>query len=351
MSHLSAWRSRSLLAISLIWFSSPVFAHIKWFAPFDTSEAPRDLGDVLSPHFAILYGISILFIYGFFWIDRYFYRDRYLSHKIDHWVIQKVHSHVIVRGATCIFFVSLFLYAQLADQHFLLTPELQTDLSIVPWIQLFSGLFLLYRPTVPLAGIGTLALFSIGVWGYGIHHMLDYMMFLGLAVYFLLNNRHGQRAVTTKYVILFASVGLTLLWGATAKWAYPQWTFFLLERDPALLMGMEPSFYMILAGFVEFILTFILFSSASVFARIIALGFNSIFIVAIYKFGLIDAVGHLLIIAVLLILGLRGPTKARYFLVLKDKSLWVESYYMTGLYILAINVMFLTYYGIYYLTR
>jgi len=343
--------SSILLLITAPVYSSSVLAHIKWFVPFDANEPPRDMGEVLSPAFVALYGISIVFIYGFFWLDRYFYRDRYLSHKIDHWVIRRVHSHVIIRAAISIFYICLFLYGSIFDNYFLLTPELQTDLAIVPWLQLLSGLLLMYRPTVPLAGVGTLVLYGIGVKLYGLHHMLDYMMFMGMAVYFLLINIHGARAVTTRYVFLFASVGLSLLWGAVQKWAYPQWSYQLLQENPGLLMGMDPVFYMVLAGFVEFILTFILFSSTSVFARLIALGFNMIFIAAIYKFGLVDAVGHLLIITVLLVLTLRGPTKARYFLVLSNKSLWVEAYFMTGLYILALNVMFLAFYGLYFATN
>jgi hypothetical protein len=340
----------ALLLTPFLVYSSPLLAHIKWFVPFDANEPPRHMGEVLSPTFAALYVISIVFIYVFFWLDRYFYRDKYLSHKIDHWVIHKVHSQVIIRASISIFYFCLFLYGRIFHNYFLLTPELQTELVIVPWLQLLSAITLMYRPTVPLAGVATLALFAIGMQQYGIHHMLDYMMFLGLAVYFLLFNIHGERAVTTRYVFLFASVGLSLLWGAVAKWAYPQWSYQLLLEKPALLMGMEPEFYMVLAGFVEFVLTFILFSSTSVFARIIALGFNLIFIVAIYEFGLIDAVGHLLIITVLLILTLRGPTRARYFLVLSNKSLWVEAYFMTGLYILAINVIFLAFYGLYFAT-
>ena len=115
-------------------------------------------------------------------------------------------------------------------------------------------------------------------------------------------------------------------------------------------MGMSPAFYMMFAGFVEFNITFVLLSSASIFSRVIALGLDFIFILAIYKFGTVDFVGHLLIITILLILVLRGPTSARYFLVLSNKTLWTEAYFMTGLYILAINVIFIAYYGIYYLS-
>ena len=59
---------------------------------------------------------------------------------------------------------------------------------------------------------------------------------------------------------------------------------------------------MVLAGFVEFNVTYMLLSSASLLSRAFALGFGSIFALAIYKFGMIDAVGHLLIIAILFVL-------------------------------------------------
>ena len=116
-------------------------------------------------------------------------------------------------------------------------------------------------------------------------------------------------------------------------------------------MGLSPQFYMLFAGFVEFNITFVLLSSASSFSRIIALVFQSVFILAIIRFGLVDAIGHLLIIAILFILVVRGPTSAREFLVLSDKSLWTEAYFMTGLYVLAFNVIFLAFYGLYFVTH
>ena len=103
-------------------------------------------------------------------------------------------------------------------------------------------------------------------------------------------------------------------------------------------------------GFVEFNVTFILISSVSFLSRVIAFGLNFVFILAIYQFGIVDAIGHLMIIAILFVLVLQGPTNARYFLVLSDKSLWSEAYFMTGLYSFAFVVIFLAYYGIYHLT-
>jgi uncharacterized membrane protein len=67
---------------------------------------------------------------------------------------------------------------------------------------------------------------------------------------------------------------------------------------------------------------------------------------AIFKFGLLDAIGHLMIIAILFVLFARGPTRAREMLVLREKSVWTETYFMTGLYFLAFAMIFIAYYGL-----
>jgi hypothetical protein len=103
---------------------------------------------------------------------------------------------------------------------------------------------------------------------------------------------------------------------------------------------------MTLAGFVEFGVAFLLLGAVSVVARPVALGLQGVFVLAIFKFGAIDALGHLMIIAILVVLVVRGPTSAREILVLKEKSVWMEAYFMTGLYCLALDLMFVAYYGL-----
>lgn len=211
------------------------------------------------------------------------------------------------------------------------------------------ALAVLYRPTVPFAGAAIFFLYALGVRQYGVFHMLDYPIFLGIGFYFAFSFISRPDWVKARYVTLYATTGLTLLWASIEKWGYPDWTYPLLGKDPWLLMGMSPEFFMLLSGFVEFNIAFILLSAASIFSRFIAFGLNAIFILAIFKFGLIDAIGHLMIIAILAIMTARGPTSARYFLVLSEKSLWTEAYFMTGLYMLALNVVFVAYYGLYFL--
>ncbi len=326
----------------------PAEAHIKWFHDYTLDEPPRPIGEVISRDFFILYLLSTVCIYAFFWIDRFMHRKRVFSDWLGNLVISQVQAFWITRLTASIVFAALFVYGLMGESIYL-TPELQTRSPFVKWLHLLLAVGVWFRPTVPVTGIGIFVLYGLGVADYGLYHMLDYLLFLGIGTFFVLASFTGEGWIKARYVTLFATTGLSLLWGSLEKWAYPGWYYPLLELNPSLLMGMSAPFYMTLAGFVEFNMVFILLSSASIFSRFIALGLNMIFILAILKFGIIDAVGHLVIIAVLVILTVRGPTSARYFLVLSDKSLWTEAYFMTGLYMLALNVMFMGYYGLYFL--
>lgn len=339
-----------VVSVLLLGTFTSVFAHVKWFAPYDLKTPPLSLDNVVTPQFLYLYIVSILFIYAFFWLDRFLFRINFMSGFAQKVSLTKEQSLRIIRYACSIFFTGLFIYG-IQGNVFLLTPELKTSSSFIPWLQLTLAATALFSATAPLTGLGMIILYAFGIMYYGIHHMLDYMIFVGIAIFLLLCRLTGSNWVKSRYIILFATTGLTLLWAAIEKWSYPYWTFPMLESNPGMLMGMSPAFYMMFAGFVEFNITFILLSSASIFSRFIALGLNSVFILAVYKFGLVDFIGHLLIITILLILTLSGPTNARYFLVLSNKSLWTESYFMTGLYILAFNIVFIAYYGIYYLAQ
>ncbi|MEO6588771.1 MAG: hypothetical protein ABIP06_05535, partial [Pyrinomonadaceae bacterium] len=131
---------------------------------------------------------------------------------------------------------------------------------------------------------------------------------------------------------------------------YPEWTNPIFEKNPVMLMGMSAAAFMKLSGFMEFFITFILLGAVSVVGRLISLGFMSIFVLAVLQFGAVDAIGHLMIVAILFVLIVRGPTDARNMLVLPDKSLFTEAYFMTGLYYLAFVTIFILYYGIHYLS-
>jgi hypothetical protein len=337
------------MASAAVFAPGEALAHVKWFVEFDNAKAPLPISEVLTRTFITFFIASVAVTYLFFVGDRYAYKKGYLvalDERLRSFDALSIH---VMRGSAAVFFLSLFAFHFFTGTSFFLTPELKTASPFVPWIHLAIGLCALSRHTAPIVGVGILGLYGASVHEYGLYHLIDYLIFLGIAYFFLVTTIEKGRWKKSGFVVLYALMGLTLLWASVEKWGYPQWTYPLLARDPSLLMGMDPYPYMVLAGFVEFDVIFLLLGAASIVTRVIALALETIFVLAIFKFGLIDAVGHLMIIAILFVLIVRGPTEARNILVLREKSVWMEAYFMTGLYFLAFVTIFLMYYGFHYL--
>ncbi len=87
------------------------------------------------------------------------------------------------------------------------------------------------------------------------------------------------------------ATAITLMWASIEKWAYPEWTFPLFIRHPALTMGFDAEFFMRSAGVIEFALSFALMWTPLV-RRVGAAILAAMFIAAIVEFGKIDAIGH-----------------------------------------------------------
>lgn len=323
-----------------------VLAHIKWFAPFDVHIAPRQIGEVINGTFIKFFIASVVAVVAFFLVDRTIYRRGVLARLDARLKRLDEFSILILRLSVAVFLISVWGWYQAYQTSFYVTPELRTTAAWVPWFQLGLAVCALFRRTLPAVGVGLLALYAIALGTYGVFHLLDYMIFLGLGYFFTVANIERGNWRKSGFVVLYASTGVTLLWAAMEKFAYPQWTYPVLHAHPDMLLGMDPATYMILAGFMEFGVAFVLLGAASVIGRVVALGLQLIFMLAIFKFGLLDAVGHLMIIAILFVLFIRGPTNAREILVLKEKSVAMEIYFMTGLYFLAFVVTFISYYGL-----
>ena len=323
-----------------------ILAHVKWFAPFDVEATPKPIGEVLNGTFVKFFLASVACITSFFWLDRTAYRRGVLRaldgrlRRLDDF------STLILRVSFCIFLLSVWGWYMVYGITFYITPELQTHARYVPWFQLALAFCALFRRTLPAVGVGIFSLFGLALRDYPLFHLLDYMIFLGLGYFFLVANIKRGKWRQSGFVVLYAATGITLLWAAMEKFGYPQWSYEVLRSNPDMLLGMQPDTYMVLAGFLEFSVAFVLLGSASIAGRVVALGLQGIFMLAIFKFGILDAIGHLMIIAILLVLFVRGPTSAREILVLRGKSIAMETYFMTGLYFLAFVMIFIAYYGL-----
>ena len=288
-------------------------AHVKWFCAFDVMGAPVGLENVLCQDFEALVALSIaLLLVGCIVESTPFGRALLRSlDSVTHSLRNR--TEIIVRAVAGGFFLSLGL-----GMHVFLTPELATDLPFVPWMQLAMAAAMLSRRTLPLASLGIVALFGMATAKFGIFHLLDYPVFLGLAAYLacvgLNRSPFGMRPLD---ILRWAS-GVTLMWASVEKWAFPQWTFPVFVTHPNMSFGFDIAFYMRAAGVVEFALAFALVCTP-LMRRISAAILAGTFIAAIGEFGAIDAIGHSCIIAVMLAIladDARVPIRRRVILAL-----------------------------------
>src|SRR5471030_3170828 len=202
-------------------------------------------------------------------------------------------TELMFRAACGFFFVAIW-----ATGGILLTPELKTDSNIVGAIQLGIAAGMLSRRTMPLSALGIATLFAIAIWQYGIFHLADYPVFLGIAAYLALvgfqRDFFGARPID----IVRWTAGVTLMWASVEKWAYPEWSYSLLTTHPDMTLGLDPVFFMRAAGAVEFALAFALMWTPLVY-RLAAIILAGMFISAVLEFGKIDLIGHTLIVAAL----------------------------------------------------
>jgi len=200
----------------------------------------------------------------------------------------------LYRAGTAVFFVAIAVLGGI-----ILTPELKTDVRWISWFQIAIALGMFWRPTMVLSALGIVVLYAYGVAEYGIFHLLDYPIFLGLACYLALSGLQRDLFGVRPLDISRWAAGITLIWASVEKWAYPQWTIPLLQAHPQMALGFGAEYYMNAAGVVEFSLAFGLLWTPLV-RRLSALVLTAMFVSAIVPFGMIDAVGHLMIIVILI---------------------------------------------------
>jgi hypothetical protein len=271
-------------------------AHVKWFSTFDVSDNPSSLDYLLRPDFKALTALSLLVFAAACLLEGSPLGSPIMRalDRVTGWL--RTEPDRLVRAVCGFFFIALWTMGGV-----ILTPELKTDNQFIPWLQLAMALSLIWRVTSPLAGLGIVVLFVTGISNYGIFHLADYPVFLGVAAYLVVTglqlDLRGRRPID----ILRWSAGITLMWASIEKWAYPQWSFPLIEKHPSLTMGYDADFFMIAAGVIEFTLAFGLLWTPLV-RRFSAIMLAGMFISACFEFGKLDVIGHAGIIGVLLVL-------------------------------------------------
>jgi hypothetical protein len=280
---------------------SPARAHVKWFAPFDVAEPPMPISAVLSDHFLLVFAGFALLIAASFALDRLAARWGRSGALASLRGRDEIEERLL-RAGTGAFFMALFTAGGV-----ILTPELKTSAEWPAWLQLGIAASMVSKRSCALGAAGIVALYGYGAALYGAFHIADYPFFLGIAAYLALTSCPPGRLRSLRMPVLQAAFCASLMWAAVEKWAYPQWTFPLLETRPWLTFGLLPSDFMVLAGFVEFAFAFHILTGFGL-VRLGVLGLGAIFAAAVLDFGKLDAIGHLPLMATMAAMFVHGPT-------------------------------------------
>ena len=296
-------------------------AHVKWFCAYDVAGQPRGLDQVLCPDFEWLTGLALVTLMLGCLAEGTPLGGALLS-ALDRVTTRiRTDTELLVRCTLGFFFVSLWSLGGI-----ILTPELKTDVSWIPWLQLALAVCLIWRRTMPITGLGIVFLFAFATVQYGVFHLADYPVFLGVAAYLILRGFDIEPYGIRPLDLVRWAAAITLMWASVEKWAYPQWTDPLLAAKPQMTMGATPELFMQAAGVIEFTLAFALIWTPLV-RRVAALILTGIFVSAIFEFGKVDAIGHSGIIVVLL--GIAADD-ARATVRARDAA-WAPAYYVAAL--------------------
>lgn len=334
-----------LMAWYLMSFSQVTLAHVKWFSPYDVVADPKSIFDVLSPLFLSLMAASAVVIFLVSWFDRTQFAVSINQQICDY--RQSFHdqfpgnfSAKAMRYAALIFFVSLWSIGGV-----ILTPELTDDNSLlIGTLHLVVIIGLMTQKTSKYAGAGIIALWLYATYQYGFFHLADYIIFIALGLFMILISSGRPQLMAVGFLILYLVLSASLQWGSIEKFLYPQWTFPILEERPYLSFGLNSSHFMVLAGFVELVLAFLLLCTSGLMFVLTAIGFSCIFMLAIIDFGKIDAIGHLIIIASLVLMVVTGPSVINKKISnLHSKPLY-NAFFTTLIYFVSIAFFFALYY-------
>ena len=275
-------------------------AHVKWFAEFSFLDQPLSFQEALTP---LLIGFTIASAIAMtitVFLDTKL-EELSLYKQVRDWLYDRRDQGTLIlriaMGAT-------FLLSWQADT--LLAPYLETQ-PLVGWVQFVLVLLLLFPQTTPLAGLGTIILWLVGVQTFGVFYMLDYIAFVGIGTWLLLSQAKSENTRELGVPALYFTVGFALAWLAMEKVIYPEWGYEILSQIPQYTFGLPQDFFLVGAAFVEFTLGYLLI--IGLLGRPLSLVITLVFFTTTIVFGKVEIIGHTHIHAALLVFLLYGPGK------------------------------------------
>jgi len=272
--------------------------HVKWFHDFSFLESPLGFSDALTPLVVWMMIGGAIAIGSMVFIDGALSSSRIYG-QITGWLeARKEHGPLVMRvGAG----MTLLLSWQ-SDA--ILVPELAASAAWVGWLQFGLTILLIFPKMTPVAGVGIAALWLIGLTDVGLFHMLDYVLFLGVAIYLVVSSSSVQWVKGFGIPALYIGLGFSLMWVALEKIVYPAWGTNILELNQNLTLGIPTEQFLIFVAVSELLLGFLLV--IGLMGRPLGIAITLVLFTTAVTFGKTEVVGHTIIHAALIVFLLEG---------------------------------------------
>ncbi|MBX7147324.1 MAG: hypothetical protein K1X44_08465 [Alphaproteobacteria bacterium] len=334
----------SLIGIFFILQRSQIAeAHVQWFSEPNMSEKLPSFAHTITIEWIVMAAIISCIVFCAVCVDRFIGRQKYFQHiylmlnNLKPWLFD------MFRIALGFFLISLWILGGI-----ILTPELKTNQNWIPWFQLILALSLIHRKSSFIAGFGIIFLYFYAMNIYGVFNLLNYVIFLGVALFVITCSLDLKKLQKHKYAFLQAGTIFTLMWASIEKFTYMNWYDEILHTHSHIMFGMDPYIFMLTASFFEFSLPFIMLIG-NFASRLAALPIMVMFILAVIDFGKIDLIGHSVMIACLVALVITGPTElTQLFRRKQTRSLPIYSGMLVGAHYALLGIFFILYYVVHY---
>lgn len=230
--------------------------------------------------------------------ERILTRSTIYGEVIDWLAARRQHSFLVMRiglGMT-------LLLSWQADS--LLVPELEISSAWIGWFQFALVLALIFPRATPFAGVGVMLLWLIAVADFGLFHMLDYTLFIGVAIYLVVSASTSEKIKGVGVPALYLGLGFSLIWVALEKLIYPQRSLEILEGNQHLALGIPTDTFLTLITFSELALGFLLI--IGLLGRPLGLMISLVMFTTALTFGKTEVIGHTIIHASLIVFLLEG---------------------------------------------
>jgi hypothetical protein len=287
--------SAGCVAVALTSAATPASAHVKWLVTCNPSDDPLPLQAVFTGAFWLFLTLCLALFYCACEIEDT-RAGSYFSGVLDRFTAPlHQRADTLLRASMAVSFALLW-----AEGSVILTPDLRDNHAWLSTMQVLVAVFVSARATLPAAAAAVLVLYSYGVATYGLFHMLDYLFFLGLAAYFALSVSKDLRLESFRFDCLRWSIALSLMWPSMENFLYPSWVAPVALAHPQITLGFDVDTFITALGNVEFGLAFALLWTPLV--RRFAAAVLAVLLSAVsFSLGKIDAMGHLMIVVILLL--------------------------------------------------